>query len=236
MYHERRCSLPKSEGVGCASYAAVLAAAFTVGLSGALMPGPVTVVAIDHAARGGWLAGTLTAVGHGLVEIAMVLAILLGLDRLTRHRVAAVAVALLGGLVLVWMGWDMVVSAASAVLPQTSGADSGFRALGPSLLAGAVATLGNPYWFLWWVTVGTSQLAWSHGQVRGGRWIFAAGHISSDILWLSVLSVATATGRRFLTDQTYQSMLHIMGIVIALIGLYFIYSAHRLHRVGADPG
>lgn len=218
-----------------ASHGAVLVAAFTVGLSGALMPGPVTVVAIDHAARGSWLAGTLTAVGHGLVEIVMVLVILLGLARLMRHPAAAGTVALLGGLVLIWMGWDMVVSAPAAALPAAApGAEGSLRTLGGSLAAGAVATLSNPYWFLWWVTVGTSQLAWSQEQVRGGLWVFTAGHISSDIIWLSLLSAAAATGRRFLTDQTYQGMLYLMGAVIVIIGAYFIYTARKLY-LGEGP-
>lgn len=220
------------------SHAAVLLAAFTIGLSGALMPGPLTVVALDHAARGSWALGTVTAFGHGLVEIVMVVGIIFGLHRALQHRAVMTTVALLGGLALIWMGWDMVSSAPAAVLPSgSSGIQEGPGCAGRSLLAGMVATLGNPYWFLWWVTVGASQLAWSREQVPGGMWTFTAGHICSDVLWLSLLSMAAATGRRFLTDSAYRGMLYLMGIIIALIGAYFLYSAHGLRpaRGSDDP-
>ena len=227
--------MPSMDRSKRASRWTILAAAFTVGLSGALMPGPVTVVAIDHAARGSWLAGAMTAVGHGLVEIVLVLVILLGLNRLMQRRAVAGTVALLGGLVLIWMGWDMVISAPASALPTgAAGLEGNLTTLGAPLAAGALATFSNPYWFLWWVTVGTSQLAWSESQVSGGLWIFTAGHISSDIAWLSLLSIAAATGRRFLTDQTYQGMLYMMGVVIAAIGTYFVYSARRLYRRGSS--
>lgn len=219
--------MPRPQG---ASHVAIFAAAFVVGLSGALMPGPVTVVAIDHAVRSTWLAGTLTAAGHGLVEIAMVLVIVAGLNRLMRHRAAAAAVSVVGGLVLLWMGWDMVVSAPATVLPAgVSAPQETLRTLGASLAAGAVATCGNPYWFLWWVTVGASQLAWSQDQVRGGLWVFTAGHVSSDVVWLTAVSAAAATGRRFLTDEAYQVILYVMGAAVALMGLYFIYTARKLY-------
>jgi len=54
---------------------------FTVALSGALMPGPLLTVTISETAARGCSAGPLLMVGHSVLELVLVAAILLGLDR-----------------------------------------------------------------------------------------------------------------------------------------------------------
>ncbi|NLC10857.1 MAG: lysine transporter LysE, partial [Firmicutes bacterium] len=43
--------------------------AFLVGLSGALMPGPVTAVVAEHTLKKGIVAAPLVVMGHGLMEL-----------------------------------------------------------------------------------------------------------------------------------------------------------------------
>ncbi len=190
------------------------------------MPGPLTVVVLHQAVSFGALAGPLAALSHGLLELAIVAALAAGLGRVLNRPGVAATIALVGGLVLVWMGWGMVAAARAATLPK-AGTAAGLPGPGP-FVAGALATLSNPYWFLWWLTVGMSQLAWARPPRRLAFW---AGHVSSDLAWLTLLAVAAATGRRFLSDATYQLVLYLMGGVICLLGLYFVASARRLYRL-----
>ena len=51
---------------------------FVVALSGALMPGPLLTVTVGEATRRGFWAGPLIILGHGILEMALVLLILAG--------------------------------------------------------------------------------------------------------------------------------------------------------------
>jgi len=42
--------------------------AFVVGLSGALMPGPVTAVTAEHSLKKGIIAAPMVTLGHGVME------------------------------------------------------------------------------------------------------------------------------------------------------------------------
>ena len=57
----------------------IFTTALLVGLSGALMPGPLTAVTMEHAFRRGYLAAPLITLGHASLEVVMVLLLLLGL-------------------------------------------------------------------------------------------------------------------------------------------------------------
>ena len=57
----------------------IFGSSFVIALSGALMPGPVLTVTVSESARRGAKAGPLMIFGHGILELALVLALLGGL-------------------------------------------------------------------------------------------------------------------------------------------------------------
>jgi len=59
--------------------AAIFSASFTLALSGALMPGPLFTITISESARRGFRAGPLLMVGHALLEVVLVAAVVQGL-------------------------------------------------------------------------------------------------------------------------------------------------------------
>ncbi|HSW10840.1 MAG TPA: LysE family transporter [Bacillota bacterium] len=213
---------------GNPSAIAVLLAALGVGLSGALMPGPLTVVVLHQAMRLGTAAGLLAGSAHALLEFFMVLALGVGLGRLLNRPAVAGGVALAGGLAMLAISWQMVM--APPPLPPAVQPGPGLIPSG-ALLGGAVATLGNPYWFVWWATVGASQIAWAG---RRHRLIFWLGHITADLAWLTVLAVAVSRGRNLLGGPAYSLLLQGLGAAVAVLGLYFVLSARRLAR-GRGP-
>ncbi|KYH32619.1 LysE type translocator [Moorella mulderi DSM 14980] len=90
---------------------ALFTTAFMVGLSGALMPGPLLTLAIEESTRRGAGAGPLLVLGHGLLELLMLFLLLLGLGSFLAHPTVSRVVAVLGGAVLLWLGTDMIRSA-----------------------------------------------------------------------------------------------------------------------------
>ena len=134
---------------------------FVVGLSGAMMPGPVLTVTIGETAarlRGGIpgaaeraqtqgaLAGPLIVLGHGILEALLVVAVVLGLGKLLILGPVIGTIALVGGAVLIWMAWGMFRSVNGLSL---AGGGTRENRRHP-VLAGILTTLSNPYWIIWW--------------------------------------------------------------------------------------
>ena len=63
---------------------------------------------MGQSARYGVLAGPLAALGHGLLEFALVVLLWLGLARVLQWEPLLAAIGVVGGLVMIWMGWKLV--------------------------------------------------------------------------------------------------------------------------------
>jgi len=169
---------------------AFLGEALAISLSGVIAPGPMTAVTVRAGALHPF-AGALVAVGHGLVEIPLMVALLFGLGRLLEIAEVAVAVGLAGALVLLWMGIGMVTH----LLRRKTAAATGGRS---PLVAGVALSAGNPYFLIWWATVGAALVsrAAAHGAL--GFSLFALGHWLCDLLWCGALGYLSFRGRRLL--------------------------------------
>jgi threonine/homoserine/homoserine lactone efflux protein len=97
--------------VSIGALAAIFGSSFLVSLTGALSPGPLTTLAVREGARRGFWAGPLLATGHGAVELALVIGLALGLNQLLDNDAVVAAIAVAGGLFLLWLGWQVIRSA-----------------------------------------------------------------------------------------------------------------------------
>lgn len=198
-------------------------AAFITGLSGAMMPGPLLTVTITEAARRGFWAGPLLVLGHGILEFVLVVAFAFGLNRTLALPAVSGTIGLLGGGFLLWMGWGIAAGAYRGRVSLQFQQESGRSSLGP-VGAGVVTSLSNPYWFMWWATAGATFILLSLDQGPLGLAAFYGGHISSDLVWYSLIALAVVTGRRFLSDRFYRGFLFCCGLFLMFLAATFLYS------------
>ncbi len=193
--------------------------AFVIGLSGAVMPGPVLAVTITHAARQGFKAGPLITLGHGLLEAALLLALVAGLGPVLTRPTVSGAIAGVGAVILLWMGAGMLRSLPGLHLDLEA---STATSAGP-VRDGVLLSLANPYWSLWWATVGLSltAMAMQSGLGWWGLVLFWVGHVGSDLLWYSLVSVVVAKGRRFLTDTVHRVVVGVCAVFLLGFAAYF---------------
>lgn len=215
------------EAINVMDAAALFFTAFVVGLSGAMMPGPLLTVTIGESARRGFVAGPLLVLGHGILELALVVALALGLSAWLSAPAVGRAIALLGGAFLAYMGWGMARDAwlgrvELGLEPAPGNPPAGSRGLHP-VVAGALVSLSNPYWSLWWATVGLSYIVFALKQGAPGLASFFAGHISSDLVWYGLVAAAVAGGRRFLSQGVYRAVLVACGVFLIFLGASFVY-------------
>ena len=204
--------------------AAILSTSLMVGFSGALMPGPLLTVTISQSAQRGFWQGPLLILGHAIAELALVLALTAGLSRLLKRKAVAGLIGLLGGAFLLWMGLDIARSAwwGTVSLSLASAERSGAQ-VGP-VVAGALVSVSNPYWILWWATVGVSYVALALRQGPLGLGSFYVGHILSDLSWYSLVAFVITAGRSLLSQPIYRGILLICGFFLIALSIYFIYS------------
>jgi threonine/homoserine/homoserine lactone efflux protein len=209
---------------------AIFATSLMVCFSGALVPGPLLTVTISQSAQRGFWQGPLLILGHAIAELALVLALTAGLSRLLRRKAVAGFIGLLGGAFLLWMGLDIARSAwwGTVSLSLSSAERSGTQ-VGP-VVAGALISISNPYWVLWWATVGMSYVALALRQGPQGLGSFYVGHILADLSWYSLVAFVITTGRSLLSQPIYQSILFVCGFFLIAMSIYFIYSGINFLR------
>ena len=184
------------------------------------MPGPLLVAAIREGVRQGARAGPLLTAGHGLLEAGVVVLVYLGAGGLLKRPGPFAVVALTGGAALLVMGALMLRNARKATMgdPASGTAPAegsgGAAGLGRTVLAGAVVSLANPYWSLWWVTVGMGYLASAAAWGWPGLGVFFVGHILADLAWYWLVTAAVARGRRILSDRGYRVLMVCCGIFL----------------------
>jgi threonine/homoserine/homoserine lactone efflux protein len=197
--------------------AGLASTSFIVALSGALMPGPLLTVTVGEAARRGFWAGPLIMVGHSLLELALVLLLLVGLGAWLNQPVILGAVGVLGAGMLGWMGLMTLKASRRGRLEFDGKNGSGLN----PVLAGVLMSAANPYWLLWWLTIGLGYVMFSVKYGWAGVALFYLGHILADFAWYSLVSGAVAQGRRFLSDGLYRGFLACCGVFLLGFGGYF---------------
>jgi len=199
--------------------------AFVLALTGAVTPGPMLALVIGQVLAQGMPAVLFVLLGHALLEAVFVLLLARGLGGvLARGRVRA-GLGLAGGLVLVWMGWDILGNAGAMTLGGARAAALPWLAL---VVAGAGVSLSNPFFTGWWATVGSGQVATLGLRSRRDYLCFFGGHELGDLVWYLFVAVILVAGRSWLTDLLYQRLLLACGAVIMALGGLFLFVAARM--------
>jgi threonine/homoserine/homoserine lactone efflux protein len=196
----------------------MLALGFLIGLTGALAPGPTLIATINASLKGGWSMGPRVTLGHMAVELLMVILIVAGVSVI--FGAYTWFIAGLGGLALVIFGILTIREARTATIDIPVEQAKAVR----PFLAGAITSISNPYFWIWWITVGSALLI---GAYKGG-WVlavaFIAGHWAADMGWFTLISVSIHRGRFILGERQYRWIVGLCGLFLVLFGIYYLSS------------
>lgn len=203
---------------------AIFFSSFVIALSGAMMPGPLLTATISESSRRGFITGPLLIVGHGILEMALVFSLLLGLAPFLQQRSVFVATAFGGSAILLWMAFGMFRSLPSLRLSWESGDADNSKKL---LFSGILLSLANPYWIIWWATIGLGYILYSWQYGLWGVAFFFAGHILADLAWYGAVAAAVTRGRHFLTDRLYRGLIAGCAAFLVFFACYFAYAGFQ---------
>jgi threonine/homoserine/homoserine lactone efflux protein len=213
----------------------VFSFSFLVAMTGAMAPGPLltyTLIQSARPGRRGYLMGVWIVAGHALLEAGLVVVLLLGFSFVVQNPFFVRVVGAAGGLFLIYFGVSLILDVSRGKISATfvaeeggaSGqpAGAGGRGINHPVVGGIVVSMSNPYWWVWWATIGLAFMI--QFQVSFSRWprlaAFFLGHEAGDLAWYLLVSVLAFFGLRRLNPRFYHGLLVFCGAVMVLFGLY----------------
>lgn len=198
----------------------IFISSFVIALSGALMPGPLLTATISESSQRGFITGPLMMTGHAILELTLIVALLLGLGPFLQQQTVFVATALSGSLILFWLAFGMFRSLPSLHLTWETNQKQGNH----PVLNGILMSVANPYWIIWWATIGLGYILYSRQFGWVGVAFFFAGHILADLGWYSLVAAMVAGGRQYLTDRLYRGLIAVCAVFLVVFAGYFAYT------------
>jgi len=199
------------------NFTAFLASVLLISLSGVLMPGPLFAVTIKKAATSK-ISGALIAVGHGIVEFPLMFLIFFLLSEFEIPSAVQVAVGLIGGALMVFMGIHTYRS-------RNKQEESKVSPKRDSIFAGAYTSAANAGFILWWLTIGTTLIL--NAKLFGllGFSIFAGVHWLTDFVWYTAAAFLIFKSQRFWNDKVHMGITLFCVAVFIGFGFFFMGSA-----------
>jgi len=190
-----------------------------ISLSGVLAPGPMTTGAFALGARNRH-AGLAMGLGHVCVELPLMLLLVPGTGAFFTIQGVQAAIGFAGGAFLLFMGAQLLAS-----LRKAGDAASTASVRRGAFVTGVVMTFANPYFLLWWATVGLTLATQALSFGVAALIIFAILHWGCDIAWLEILSTASHKGTQAIGQRSQTIINAVCGVALIFFGMKFIYGA-----------
>jgi len=191
--------------------------------SGALAPGPLFFATVSHGAQSGARTGFVFSVAHTVVEFSLVMLFALGLLTVASEPVVKLGVGVAGGVVLVGFGMVQIYKSMRAQREEMKQDATSSRSL---FLIGLAFTGLNPYFVLWWLTVGAELIliALEFAALVGVVVMYVC-HVWMDYVWLTGVAYFAKRGTDVVGLKWYRVLMVVFGGVLIYFGLSFFLGA-----------
>jgi len=198
----------------------ILLSVVVISFSGVMAPGPMFAVTLAKSYKSP-LAGTWISLGHAVIEVPLILLIYFGFARFFENNVVQLVLSIVGGGMIIWLGINMFRARVEVV---QKGKDLPYNAF----TAGILTSVFNPFFLLWWATIGSMLIMRILDFGTIGLIVFIIVHWLCDLVWLSLISILiyrthTLWGRKF------QEWLFIAcSLLLIGFGAWFLISGIQL--------
>ncbi len=197
---------------------------FSLGLTGALVPGPMLFATIETSLNKGWTSGPKVVFGHALIELLIFVLIVSGFSTLASQGVI-LWISVIGGAVMVVFGIMTLREGQTATL---SGGASVFKS---PFAAGVITSISHPYFWLWWLTIGAGMILMGLEVSLLAASVFLIGHLMADLGWYTAVSTAMSRGKTLMSEVMYQRILMGCGVFLIAFGVWFMTSQLNLGKL-----
>jgi threonine/homoserine/homoserine lactone efflux protein len=191
-----------------------------LGLSAGFTPGPLLTLVISETLKHDLKAGVKVALAPILTDLPIIILTLFMLAKLSHFHKVLGAISFLGGLFILYLGYESV---------RTKGVNIGLRdPKARSLRKGIIVNALSPYPYLFWFSVGAPTTIKAMGQS-----VFAAVAFVSSFYVLLVgskigLAILVGRSRSFLTGNPYVYTMRFLGLVLFVLAVLLFYDGLKL--------
>lgn len=200
--------------------APLLASVVFISFSGVMMPGPMFAVTLAKSYKTPF-AGAWISVGHAVVEIPVILLIYFGFARFFENAAVQVILSLAGGVMIILMAVGMFRARHEVVM---QGRDVPYNAF----IAGMVMSAMNPFFLLWWATVGSMLIMKIIPFGALALVLFILVHWACDLVWLCLISGLVYKTHSWWGGRLQLWVFILNSLFLAGFGGWFIVSGFRL--------
>jgi len=198
----------------------ILLSVVVISFSGVMMPGPMFAVTLAKSYKS-QLAGAQIALGHAIIEVPLILLIYFGFARFFQSSIVQLVLSILGGSMILWLGIAMFRARAEVV---QKGKDLPYNAF----TAGILTSVFNPFFLLWWATIGSMLIMKFLDFGTIGLIVFIIVHWLCDLAWLSLVSTLVYRTHS-LWGRKFQEWLFIAcSLLLIGFGGWFLISGIQL--------
>lgn len=191
-----------------------------ISLSGVMAPGPLFAAAIAEGRKSPF-SGFSVSAGHAAVEIPIILALVIFGVAITTQSIKIV-IGVLGGIVLLYL----------AVMELRNFGHKVETKKGRSFVSGVAMTGVNPYFLIWWLTVGFHLV--NQAIVFGvlGIASFIIVHEMCDVAFLGFISATSNKTASMWGNRSYKILSGISITIFLVFGIYFLVTGvHSLSQL-----
>jgi len=191
--------------------------------SGALAPGPLFFVTITHGTKTGAKSGLMFSIAHSIIEFTLVILLAIGLLSVANQPAVKLIVGGAGGIALIVFGSMQIRSS----LHETNETNSTKKTTKKHLLLLGLALTGlNPYFIIWWLTIGANLILLSleFAGLWGVLFMYIC-HVWVDYAWLTLVAGFAKKGAKILRKKWYRALVAIFGAILIYFGLSFLIDA-----------
>jgi len=202
-----------------------------VSTSGVLSPGPLFFINLLYGSKNGSFVGLKIASGHAIVEFPLIIALSYGLYSFsyTLHLSDVIFkfIGLTGGIFLLLFSMLQIISILKDKSRYSQTIINPKFNIKNSILVGFIFTLLNPFFLVWWLTIGSKLISDSiinFGIIEGISIIFVS-HIWMDYFWLWFTSFMINKGKSVIKEKVYRLFVFAISVILGIYGMYLLFTS-----------
>ena len=188
-----------------------------ISASGVMSPGPLFTANIVYGLKEGKIAGLKIAMGHTVVEFPLIVFLGLGtisLETFPEYRILITVIGAIG--LFVFAGLQIKSIFGKDFRNKTNSNKNSF-------LAGIFLSALNPFFIIWWLTIGivliTESIAlWGFSGII----ILFIFHIWMDYVWLFAVAGFASKAKNVLSNNNYKILIIGLSILLVYFGIQFL--------------
>ncbi len=196
-----------------------------LGLSAGLAPGPLLTLVISETLRHNKGAGIKVALSPVITDLPIIVLTLFVLANLANFHGVLGVISILGGLFLIYMGYESII---------TQGVEPDLNKVGPDALTkGVIANFMNPHPYLFWFSIGGPIMTKALDAGGGALLAFLGSFYFLLVGTKVLLAIILGKAKGFLRGPAYIYLMRLLGLI--LIGLAFILFTDGILLLDAEP-